>query len=211
MHPSTLQHLLQHTLRAHDARALTSALHTGVDLLEVNGADWLLTTQLQPRSSELTQFLIQADIQVIETQPLDFHVGRGLDARRAVAAHAIIFALSSAIHLNQTATYAGLIWREVEALAQTHAANAILSAASSCAALNLGAHVFALMRHIGDALNARVICLTNVSHEDQLISPDWRALLGTRNAIHNLLTRTRFNVHGPSILLRPYQTLWATV
>ena len=58
---------------------------------------------------------------------------------------------------------------------------------------------------------SRVVCVVNVSGGDELLSLDWRALLGTRNAIRDLLTGVRFNVHGPSVGLAGYQALWATV
>lgn len=57
----------------------------------------------------------------------------------------------------------------------------------------------------------RVVCLTNLSPEEQLVSVDWRALLGTRNAVRDLLNGTRFNVHGPSLALQAYQVMWVTV
>ena len=58
--------------------------------------------------------------------------------------------------------------------------------------------------------NGRVVCLTNLSAEEQLISVDWRAVLGTRNSVRDLLTGTRFNVHGPSLALQAYQVMWVT-
>lgn len=59
--------------------------------------------------------------------------------------------------------------------------------------------------------SGRVVCLTNLSPEEQLVSVDWRTLLGTRNAVRDLLNGTRFNVHGPSLSLQPYQVMWVTV
>ena len=57
----------------------------------------------------------------------------------------------------------------------------------------------------------RVVCLVNVSAQEQLVSVDWRAVLGTRHAIRDLVSGVRFNVHGPSLALQPYQVLWATL
>ncbi len=59
--------------------------------------------------------------------------------------------------------------------------------------------------------SGRVVCLANLSPEEQLVSVDWRALLGTRNAVRDLLNGTRFNVHGPSLALQAYQVMWVTV
>jgi len=57
----------------------------------------------------------------------------------------------------------------------------------------------------------RVVCITNLTGDERLVSPDWRALLGTRNAIRDQVTGVRFNVHGPSLGLAPWQTVWATI
>lgn len=57
----------------------------------------------------------------------------------------------------------------------------------------------------------RTVCLTNLTGDERLVSPDWRALLGTRNAIRDQVTGVRFNVHGPSLGLAPWQVVWATV
>ena len=57
----------------------------------------------------------------------------------------------------------------------------------------------------------RVVCITNLSGDERLVSPDWRALLGTRNAIRDQVTGVRFNVHGPSLGLAPWQVVWATI
>lgn len=57
----------------------------------------------------------------------------------------------------------------------------------------------------------RTVCITNLTGDERLVSPDWRALLGTRNAIRDQVTGVRFNVHGPSLSLAPWQVVWATV
>ncbi len=81
-----------------------------------------------------------------------------------------------------------------------------------------GRGVFAIIRDAPNAGSAligvqqkRVVCLVNMSGEEQLASLDWRVLLGTRNAIRDLVTGIRFNVHGPSLGLAPYQVVWATI
>lgn len=57
----------------------------------------------------------------------------------------------------------------------------------------------------------RVVCISNLSGNERLVSPDWRTLLGTRNAIRDQVTGVRFNVHGPSLGLAPWQVVWATI
>lgn len=74
-------------------------------------------------------------------------------------------------------------------------------------ALPSNAGVFALLREAPDA-SEPVLCLTNVTAQTQLVSLPWRALLGTNNAVRDLITGTRRSVHGPSLALQPYQTLW---
>ena len=59
--------------------------------------------------------------------------------------------------------------------------------------------------------HGRVVCIANLASDEHLVSLDWRALLGTRNAIRDLVTGVRFNVHGPSLGLAPWQIVWATV
>lgn len=84
--------------------------------------------------------------------------------------------------------------------------------------LELEPGVFAVVRtapgiapgDLAQVYRNRVVCLVNVTDRMQIVSVDWRALLGTRNAIRNVLTGTRFNVHGPSLMLQPHQVMWAT-
>jgi sucrose phosphorylase len=79
--------------------------------------------------------------------------------------------------------------------------------------LDLGPEAFAVLRMTERNANFkdRAVCLVNVTNDDIFLNVDWRSMLGTRHAIHNLITGTKFNVHGPSLMLRPYQVMWATV
>ncbi len=70
-----------------------------------------------------------------------------------------------------------------------------------------GPGVFALLRISPDD-RSRVLCLMNVSAEEQLVQPPWRTLLGTNNAVRDLLSGARLNVHGPSLELDPYEVRW---
>ena len=72
-----------------------------------------------------------------------------------------------------------------------------------------GPAVFALLRVAPDE-RARALCLVNVSAEDQLVQVPWRALLGTNNAVRDLLSGARLSVHGPSLELDPYEVRWLT-
>ncbi len=76
--------------------------------------------------------------------------------------------------------------------------------------VGLGQRVFAVVRSAGVNGMDRVLCMMNISNEHELVSPDFRVLLGTRNAVHDLISNRRFNVHGPSFLLQPYQSRWLT-
>jgi len=67
--------------------------------------------------------------------------------------------------------------------------------------------VFALLRTAPDG-RSRALCLVNVSAEDQLVQVPWRALLGTNNAVRDLLGSARLSVHGPSLELDPYEVRW---
>ncbi|MCL6510103.1 MAG: sugar phosphorylase [Anaerolineae bacterium] len=70
-----------------------------------------------------------------------------------------------------------------------------------------GPAVFALLRTAPDG-RSRVLCLVNVSAEDQLVQVPWRVLLGTNNAVRDLLSGARLSVHGPSLELDPYEVRW---
>jgi hypothetical protein len=111
---------------------------------------------------------------------------------------------------------------KLRAICQSHAAFAADTTLELLDVAHAGADgnsVFALARTAAPATppspfamqRNRVVCLVNVSASEQLVSLDWRTLLGTRNAIRDLVSGIRFNVHGPSLSLQPYQVLWATV
>jgi hypothetical protein len=48
----------------------------------------------------------------------------------------------------------------------------------------------------------------NCSDAGQLVSIPWRKLLGTNNAVKDLVNGARINVHGPSLELAPYEVRW---
>jgi glycosidase len=76
-------------------------------------------------------------------------------------------------------------------------------------ALDAGPAVFALLRSAPDG-NSRLLCLVNVSAQPQLVHLPWRALLGTNNAVRDLISGARLSVHGPALALAPYEARWLT-
>ncbi len=76
--------------------------------------------------------------------------------------------------------------------------------------IDCGPAVFALLRESRDGAS-RALCLINCSSQEQLVSPSWRQLLGTNNAVRDLVGGARLNVHGPSLALAPYDVRWLTV
>jgi len=76
--------------------------------------------------------------------------------------------------------------------------------------VDCGAGVFGLMRESPDGAS-RTLCLVNCASREQLVSLPWRNLLGTNNAVQDLVNGTRINVHGPSLALAPYDVRWLTV
>ena len=75
--------------------------------------------------------------------------------------------------------------------------------------LDCGPHVFALLRFAPDD-TSRVLCLVNCSAHEQLVPVPWRTALGTNNAVRDLISGARLNVHGPSLELEPYEVRWLT-
>lgn len=116
---------------------------------------------------------------------------------------------------------AGLRERMADAagrLLSAQAAHPAFGGLTTWRAPDAGPSVFCLIRDAASASDgpvsiqrSRLVCLVNVTPAEQLVSLDWRALLGTRNAIRDLVTGVRFNVHGPSLGLAPYQTAWTAV
>lgn len=66
---------------------------------------------------------------------------------------------------------------------------------------------FTLFRASPDG-RAALISLVNCSDAGQLVSIPWRTLLGTNNAVKDLVNGARINVHGPSLELAPYEVRW---
>jgi hypothetical protein len=133
------------------------------------------------------------------------------NTKRLVAAHALLFALDGVVgvhwqHLQPTQSQTK---ESICKLLRTRAMNDAFAADSTSGVLDVPVEIFAMQRCANESRN-KVICLVNVSREAQLISLDWRALLGTRHAIRDLVTGVRFNVHGPSLELQPNQVMWAT-
>jgi sucrose phosphorylase len=75
--------------------------------------------------------------------------------------------------------------------------------------IDCGPAIFALLRTSPDG-RSRVLCLVNCSDEDQLVQVPWRNLLGTNNAVRDLVGGARLTVHGPSFELGAYEVRWMT-
>ncbi len=106
----------------------------------------------------------------------------------------------------------------VERLMRVRATLPGFAAGGACQAPDAGPGVLLVIRDApgGDGTpmgvqRGRVVCITNLTGDERLVSPDWRALLGTRNAIRDQVSGVRFNVHGPSLGLAPWQVVWATI
>ncbi len=162
-------------------------------------------------------------------------------ARRVLAAHAMLFALAAvpAIRLQHLlmqpspdmsdleSAWANLNTPQRKAfetmahLLRVRAEHAAFDHESEQHPMALPSEIFAVVRTARAPAaestlalplhQRRVVCLVNVSAQEQLVSVDWRAVLGTRHAIRDLVSGVRFNVHGPSLALQPYQVLWATL
>jgi hypothetical protein len=177
---------------------------------------------IAPTESELSS-AIQQSFEVGHARPLRIaSTSSSLNAlpaafpinntKRLVAAHALLFSLDGAIgvrmqHLPPAQPQA---LENICKLLRTRATQDAFAADSNSEVLDVPVEIFAVQRCANESRN-KVICLVNVSREAQLISLDWRALLGTRHAIRDLVTGIRFNVHGPSLELQPHQVMWATL
>ena len=138
------------------------------------------------------------------------------NARRLVAAHAVLLALDGVPGVHWS--HLGKTFDSLAKLLRTRASHEAFTPGAQQQRFELPDEVFGLMRWAAPIEKSplmmqrgRVVCLVNVSTEEQLVSLDWRALLGTRNAIRDLISGVRFNVHGPSLALQPYQVMWATL
>lgn len=107
----------------------------------------------------------------------------------------------------------------LKALLRVRAAHPAFNPHGSQRVLDLDPGVFAVVRTApGIDPNDRaavyrnsVVCIVNVTNEFQFVAVDWRNILGTRNNIQNLMNGSRINIHGPSLMVQPYQVLWVGV
>jgi hypothetical protein len=141
--------------------------------------------------------------------PVAFPINK---TKRLVAAHAVLFALDGEVgvqmlHLQINQPQA---LESICKLLRIRAEHSAFASQSRSEALDAPIEIFTMQRCTSEQRN-KIISMVNVSPQAQLISLDWRALLGTRHAIRDLVTGVRFNVHGPSLELQPYQVMWATL
>ncbi len=173
----------------------------------------------------IAQTLETGDVRVLRqtpnTSPLNFLPAAFpiTHSKKLVAAHALLLALDGVPgvhwqHLNATPQKT---FESIAKLLRTRATHEAFASISLNQTLDLPAEILGVLRW-ADApqlplmmQRSKLVCLVNVSAQAQLVSLDWRTLLGTRHAIRDLVTGVRFNVHGPSLELQPYQVMWATV
>ena len=132
-------------------------------------------------------------------------------ASAAIAAVAIVLSLSGSPIVEPDSSIAiGQTSKRMSELELLRTSRLELAGAGIQEAVDLGSRVFGLLRVSPINPMDRVLCLINISNEHELVSPDFRGLLGTRNAVHDLVKNRTFNVHGPSFMLQPYQVCWLT-
>ncbi len=102
-----------------------------------------------------------------------------------------------------------VVFRALSALLQARGSLQAFDPFGAQVVLDCGRSVFGLLRIAPDG-RERVLCLSNVSAEEQLVALPWRSVLGTNNAARDAIGGARLSLHGPSLKLKPYQTLWLT-
>ena len=111
------------------------------------------------------------------------------------------------------------VFAGLRALLRVRAAHPAFHPHGAQRVLDLDPGVFALtrtapgvdMRDPAQVFRNTVVCIINVTNEFQFVAVDWRNILGTRNNIQNLMNGSRINIHGPSLMVQPYQVLWVGI
>lgn len=188
-------------------------------------SDVCLTPDANGLGAAIVQTLETGDVRVLRQTPntssLNFLPATFpiTHTKKLVAAHALLLALDGVpgVHWQHLSATQQKTFESIAKLIRTRAAHEAFAPGSRNQVLDLPAEVFGVLRWADTKQlplmmqRSKLVCLVNVSAQAQLVTLDWRALLGTRHAIRDLVTGVRFNVHGPSLELQPYQVLWATV
>lgn len=102
------------------------------------------------------------------------------------------------------------VFRRLSHLLRARAGHAAFHPHGQQRVIDLGPPIFALLRTSPDG-RSRALCLVNCAEESHLVQVPWRSLLGTNNAVRDLVGGARLTVHGPSFELGPYEARWMTV
>ncbi len=129
------------------------------------------------------------------------------NTQRFVAAHALALSMAG-VPAFDAHTFVQPAMAKVLPLIRARAGHAAFHPSATQRALVTAAPAaFTLFRSSPDG-RAALISLVNCSDADQLVSIPWRKLLGTNNAVKDLVNGARINVHGPSLELAPYEVRW---
>lgn len=129
------------------------------------------------------------------------------NAQRFIAAHALVLSMAG-VPAFDAREFAQPAMAKVLPLIRARAGHAAFHPLAQQRALTTAAPAaFTLFRSSPDGRTA-LISLVNCSDASQLVSIPWRKLLGTNNAVKDLVNGARINVHGPSLELAPYEVRW---
>lgn len=128
-------------------------------------------------------------------------------AQRLIAAHALVLSMAG-VPAFDAREFHEQAMTKVLPLIRTRAGHAAFDPSATQRALTTASPAaFTLFRSSPDG-RAALISLVNCSAAGQLVSIPWRKLLGTNNAVKDLVNGARINVHGPSLELAPYEVRW---
>jgi hypothetical protein len=207
--------LILHALHAGDARFLlqwatrpTSKLRMNVfsrrDLTPIAASEFIGATAAAQLADCISNTTTLYDA---INAPFKGAIAGRYNAQRFVAAHALVLSLAGvpafdARELDQPAM------AKVLPLVRARASHPAFHPSTMQRALvTVSPAAFTLFRSSPDG-RAALISLVNCSDAGQLVSIPWRKLLGTNNAVKDLVNGARINVHGPSLELAPYEVRW---
>jgi len=129
------------------------------------------------------------------------------NAQRFIAAHALLLSMAG-VPAFDAREFDQPAMANVRSLIRARAGHAAFHPSAQQRALTTASPAaFTLFRSSPDG-RAALISLVNCSDAGQLVSIPWRKLLGTNNAVKDLVNGVRINVHGPSLELAPYEVRW---
>ncbi len=207
--------LILHALHAGDARFLLQWATRSVNELRMNA---LSRRDLNPSAaSELIGASTSAELadRIGDTTtlfdainaPFKGAIAGRHNAQRFVAAHALLLSMAGVPALDAR-EFDQPAMAKVLPLMRARAGHlAFHPSATQRALTTVVPAAFTIFRSSPDG-RAALISLVNCSDAGQLVSIPWRKLLGTNNAVKDLVNGARINVHGPSLELAPYEIRW---